>query len=189
MHISSIISRNIGIINRSRFFLSYRHRYLLYNALVLPYLNYCCLVWGNAPQSHIRKLVNLQKKIMRILDNQPRLAHTNPIYLKLKILKVKDIAKQQAIAVLYNVATRNAPPVIAELFEPIQFSQRTSRTTRHFEEIFTRKSYRTRTIAWVGPRLWNSIISPRFPHINTLFQSSKKQIKEVAKSHLLRDYQ
>ena len=189
MYVSRIISRNIGIINRSRFFLSHRHRYLLYNALVLPYLNYCCLIWGNAPKSYLLKLINLQKKIIRILDNQPRLAHTNPIYSKLKILKLEDIARQQIIAVLYNVATLDAPAVITNLFKPIQNRQRTSRTTQHFEEIFTRKTYRTRTIAWTGPRLWNSIIAPSFPHVNTLRQSSKKYIKDIAKNHFLSGYQ
>ena len=188
-HISSIISRNIGIINRSRFFLTLRHRYLLYNALVLPYLNYCCLVWGNATQTHITKLQTLQKKMIRILDNQPRLAHTNPIHSKLKILKVKDIARQQAIVVLYNVITQHAPPNISELFKPIQLSQRSGRVARHFKEIFSRKIYGTRTIAWLGPRLWNSIIAPRFPHLHTVLQSSKSQIKEIAKSHLLSEYQ
>ena len=130
-----------------------------------------------------------EKTIIRILDNQPRLAHTNPIYSKLKVLKVKDIARQQAIVVLYNVITQHAPPNISELFKPIQLSQRSGRVARHFKEFFSRKIYGTRTIAWLGPRLWNSIIAPRFPHLHTVLQSSKSQIKEIAKSHLLSEYQ
>lgn len=188
MHISNIISRNIGIISRSRYFLGQKHRFLLYNSLVLPYLNYCCLVWGNATQSLLNKLLILQKKIIRIIDNQPRLAHSNPIYIKLKILKVKDIARHQAIVVLYNVATGNAPPAIASLFEFTQTNQRASRVSRHFEEIFTRKVYRTRTIAWIGPRLWNSIVAPRFPRINSI-PYTKKQIKEIAKNHMICEYE
>lgn len=187
-HISSILSRNIGIINRSKYFLGQKHRFLLYNALVLPYLNYCCLVWGNAPQSFINKLFVLQKKIVRIIDNQPRLAHTNPIYLKLKILKVKDIARHQTVVVLHNVITGNAPPVIASLFEFTQINHRALRVARHFEEIFTRKLYRTRTISWIGPRLWNSIVATRFPHINSI-PRTKKQIKEMVKNHMICDYE
>ena len=189
VNISKIISRNIGIISRSRYFLSCRLRYLLYNALVLPYLNYCCLVWGNTSQVHLNKLIIPQKKIVRILDNQPRLAHTDPIYLKLKILKVKDIAKQQAIMVLYNVATQNAPTSIAALFVHIQPDQRPFRAVKHFQEIFTSKLYRTRTISWVGPRLWNSLVAPRFPNINAISQSSKKHIKEIIRNQLIESYQ
>ena len=188
-HISRIISRNIGIISRSRYFLSCRHRYLLYNALVSPYLNYCCLVWGNSPDSHTEKLQVLQKKIIRILDDQPRLTHTDPIFLKLKILKVKDIARQQSMVVLFNVATQTAPEALSTLFELKRHTQRTPRVTKHFEEIFTRKLYKTRTISWVGPRLWNSIVASRLPDINMIYQLSKKQIKELTRACMLDEYQ
>ena len=47
-HIAAIVSRNIGIMNRAKFFLGQKHLLLLYNSLVLPYLNYCCLIWGYA---------------------------------------------------------------------------------------------------------------------------------------------
>ena len=48
-HITNIslkISRNIGIISRIKYFLSSRELLLLYNSLVLPYINYCAVVWG-----------------------------------------------------------------------------------------------------------------------------------------------
>ena len=61
-HISKIISRNIGIINHSKYFLSNKHRYLLYNSLILPYLTYCSLLWGNAQKTLLDKLIVLQKK-------------------------------------------------------------------------------------------------------------------------------
>ena len=181
LHISKIISRNVGIISRSRYFLSHRHRFLLYNSLVLPYLNYCCMVWGNTTQCLLNKLFLIQKKIIRIIDGQPRLAHTNPIFQKLNILKVKDIAKQQAIVVLYNVVTQNAPSPISSLFESTQPHVRSTRVTKHFEETFTRKLYRIRTILWQGPRLWNTIITPIFPDRRLLSQVSRKQVKDITK--------
>ena len=42
-NISNVISRNIGIIARVRYFLDKRTAHILYNSLILPYLNYCCL--------------------------------------------------------------------------------------------------------------------------------------------------
>ena len=47
-HISSLaikISKSIGIIFRSSFFLSTSSLRMLYNSMILPYLNYCNLVW------------------------------------------------------------------------------------------------------------------------------------------------
>ena len=45
-HISGIIGRNIGIISRVRFYIDKKTTHLLYNSLILPYLNYCCMIWG-----------------------------------------------------------------------------------------------------------------------------------------------
>ena len=88
MHISRITCHNIGIINRSRHFLSKDHRKLLYNAMVFPYLNYCCRIWGTFSKSLLHKLIILQKKIVRIIDDQPRLSHTSTIFAKLKTFKL-----------------------------------------------------------------------------------------------------
>ena len=187
IHTSNIVSRNIGIINRSKYFLPIKHRCLLYNALILPYLNYCCLIWGHSCKTHLVKLFNLQKRIIRILDDQPRLAHTGPIFAKLKLLKLMDIAKLQTVTVMHNIICQSMPSTIMSLFQPIQNNPRESRLVRHFLEPFTTKSYRTRTFAWIGPRIWNAMIAPQFPLIRT-HHISKRQIKQVAKQLIIVEY-
>ena len=119
-HISNIVSRNIGTINRSKYFLTNNHRCLLYNALILPYFNYCCLVWGHTCKTHLMKLYMLQKRIIRIIDDQPRLAHTSPIFAKLKLIKLMDIAKLQTVTVMHNIICQSMPSTIMSLFQPIQ---------------------------------------------------------------------
>ena len=186
-HIAAILSRNVGIMNRSKFFLGRKHLLLLYNSLVLPYLNYCCLIWGNSAQSTINKLFILQKKAVRIIESQDRIAHSNPIFVKLQLLKLKDIAKQQSLLVMHSVIRQEAPTLIKSLFNLSPMHHRESRISRHFNEPFTRKLYRIRTIAWFGPRLWNSSISPIFPRIDEL-PLNKQIIKEVAKRQALVEY-
>ena len=186
-HISATVSRNVGVMNRSRFFLGSKHLSLLYNSLVLPYLNYCCLIWGHSSQSLINKLFILQKKAVRIIDNQPKIAHSNPIFAKLKLLKLKDIAKQQSILLMHSVITQNAPFLIGSIFNLSPTNNRASRVTRHFNETFTRKQYCIRTVAWIGPRLWNSLLSPIFPHIAAV-PSTKQTIKDITKRQIIEGY-
>ena len=45
---SKTISRNIGVINKLKHYLPGRILYSLYCSLVMPYINYGVLVWGNA---------------------------------------------------------------------------------------------------------------------------------------------
>lgn len=185
--ISNILSRNIGIVKKSSYYLDKKHLLLLYNALCLPYINYCCLIWGHSAPTILNRLFLLQKRVVRVIDGQHRLAHTNPIFAKLKILKVKDIAVQQSIIFIHKVMMRKVPENICSLFTVHQTPPRAMRNIKHFEEPFTRKLYGTRTISWLGPRLWNTLITPVFPEINNI-PESKLTVKRTIKEKILVTY-
>jgi len=54
--IANKISKVIEIINKIKHTLSTDHLKLLYQSLIQPYLNYCCIVWASGPQ----KILHLQ---------------------------------------------------------------------------------------------------------------------------------
>ena len=58
----------------------------LYNSLIASYLNYGLLLWGT--ESH--KVFTLQKKAIRLILNSSYICHTNPLFIKLKRLKIGD---------------------------------------------------------------------------------------------------
>ena len=87
---------------------------------------------------------------------------------------------------MHGVISRDAPPLINSIFNFLPPNHRESRAVRHFEEIFTRKLYRIRTISWLGPRLWNSCISPISHH--NASPLTKKLIKEITKRQILAEY-
>ena len=65
-HIDLIAKKIIkcaAVISRIRHFTNLNSLKLIYYALVYPYLTYGNLIWGNAYKSHIRKLVNIQKRL------------------------------------------------------------------------------------------------------------------------------
>ena len=66
-NVSNIISRNVGIIARSRYFSDKKRTHLLYNTLILPYLNYCCLIWGINYKSQLKTIITLQKRAARLI--------------------------------------------------------------------------------------------------------------------------
>jgi len=183
-HLTAIISRNIGIINRSKFFLDKQSLTLLYNTLILPYINYCCLVWGFTYPTYLYRIELLQKRAVRIIDNQHRLAHADPIFQKLKLLKIQDIAKQQLMILMHKKLTFNIPMHIDYLFITVDPSVIRTRRRQHFIEPFTEKLYRTRVSTWVGPRLWNTFISPKYS-LDDVCALSKYNLKKVTKNLFL----
>ena len=171
-HISSLaikISKSIGIIFRSSFFLSTSSLCMLYNSMILPYLNYCNLVWGSAYKSNLQRIVILQKRVIRIVDKSYYNAHTEPIFKKLNLLKFQDIH-------LLHLGQ-------------FMFSFKNSILPRKFENIFTTNNqihnYNTRQLSvfYQGPKFFNSL-SPEITGSSSLASFRKK-----LKSSIIINYQ
>ena len=59
--IPKTMSRNIEIINKLKYFIPKRILLSLYYTLVMPYLNYGFLAWGNTCKTYLNKRLKLQK--------------------------------------------------------------------------------------------------------------------------------
>ena len=81
------ISKVIGILYRLKNTFPLETLETLYNSLIASYLNYGLLLWGT--ESH--KVFTLQKKAIRLISNSSYICHTNPLFIKLKRLKIGDI--------------------------------------------------------------------------------------------------
>ena len=182
-HLTFTISRNIGIISRVKYFLNKQSLLLLYNTLVLPYINYRCFIWGFTYQNYMSKIELLQKRVVRIIDNQHRLAHSNPIFKLFNIIKVRDVPKLQLISIMHRKMIGSLPKELDDMFLLTNNSSIT-RSRPHFKEAFSRKHYRTRVASWMGSRFWNNTISPNFSNID-VSSMSKENIKMHVKRKLL----
>ena len=61
--VKSKLSKSIAIIHKAKHLLDRRSGMILYFSLFLPYLSYCCEVWGNTYSSNIKNVYILQKKL------------------------------------------------------------------------------------------------------------------------------
>ena len=77
-HISLKIPKAIGILYRLKTIYPQLVLQTLYNTLILPYFNYCILVW-RATINECNPLHRLQKKALRLISNSNYIAHTEPI--------------------------------------------------------------------------------------------------------------
>ena len=62
----------------------------LYNSLIMLHFDYCLLAWGSTIKNGY-KLHLLQKKAVRNINNSHYIAHTDPIFKKLHMVKVTDM--------------------------------------------------------------------------------------------------
>ena len=61
------VAKNVSVSNRVKHVLTSSALYSLYCTLVMPYLTYCCEVWGNNYKTRIQSLFILQKRAIRII--------------------------------------------------------------------------------------------------------------------------
>ena len=54
-HLCNIIARNVGILQKLRYFIPTYVLKILYHSLVLSHLQYCTLLWANSYHSHLHK--------------------------------------------------------------------------------------------------------------------------------------
>ena len=81
--LASKLSKSIGIIHKSRFFLSTQSFRTLYNSMILPYLYYCNLAWGGTYKANLQRIVILRKRALKIVNNSTYYANTSPIFKEL----------------------------------------------------------------------------------------------------------
>ena len=76
------ISRNIGILLKFRHFVPPKTLFGISNSLILPYLSYGLVAWGQAAKTHLEKLLRLQKRAVRLINFAPFCSHAVPYFLR-----------------------------------------------------------------------------------------------------------
>jgi len=101
-YVSIKIMKGIGIMCKLRNVLPTSALLSLYYTLIYPYLTYCVIIWGCANVTTMHKLVILQKRAIRVVTRSPYRAASNPLFVRLRLLKAHDIYKQQLIIFMFK---------------------------------------------------------------------------------------
>ena len=92
-NITNKCSQIIGILNRLKQILPQNIKIMLYNALLLPHINYCLVTWGY----QCKRINILQKRAIRLITLSTYNCHTAPLFKKLKLLTIKDMLALQEL--------------------------------------------------------------------------------------------
>ena len=110
--LSNKIARAIGILNRLKHFIPVHVKLTIY-FLIYCHFNYGILAWGNDCQ----RITTLQKKCIRTITNSKYNDHTDPLFSKLKLLKLPDFFNLQQLKFYYKYIKGDLP----EYFKSLNF--------------------------------------------------------------------
>ena len=179
-YVSAKISRSNGVLTRAKHLLGIDTLKQLYNTLVLPYLSYCCTIWGGAAKCHINILNVAQKRVIRNITNSHYLDHTEPLYKKLNIMNVSQLYVYQVAIFMYKHHSHMLPVVFINWFKANVPTHNYS--TRNATKLYPTLTRTTRVKSHIlsqGPIIWNSI--PK--EIQSVL--SIYRFKQLTKTHIM----
>ena len=115
--LSKKLSRANGILSKLRHNVPIDTCLQVYYAIFYSHLIYGCNIWGLTTEENLKKIEILQKKCVRIMTFSDFNSHTNPLFIELKLLKVRDIINSQQLLLVYNYYNNTLPIDIQNLFK------------------------------------------------------------------------
>ena len=177
-YIHGKISSSIGMMYKLRTVLPKKTLFMLYNALVLPYLDYCNLIWSAAIESDLNRLAILQKKAIRLCTNSHYLAHTPPLFKELNTLFVRDRILFKLGLFMYKHVNSLLPSIFNDYFTThfMKHSLNT-RNKQNFVLPFCRlKVTQLNSIKYKGAKIWNTLVNNlKCTSFMNCFKSTLKQ--------------
>ena len=110
--ISLKISRTTGVLKRLHNILPIDTLLIMYNALVVPHLQYGILAWGFKTS----RLLKLQKKAIRIVCKEKYNAHTEQLFKRLNCLRIDDIFIHNTMKFYYRYIKNELPSYFKDFF-------------------------------------------------------------------------
>ena len=156
--IKNKISKGLGILLKIRSCVPCRVLINLYYTLVHPHFDYCNIIWAASTTTVVNKLFLLQKKAVRIITNSSWLAHTAPLFKRLKLLTIFDINKLQTACFVFKSVNSDIPSYFVNMF--VSNSNIHQYNTRQVDKLhlrFSRTKTRQNSVAIYGVKIWNDI--------------------------------
>ncbi len=144
--------------NKLKFYIPTRILHTLYCTLILPYINYGILIWGNTCRLYIDKLVKLQKWAIRTVSKSHYRSHTAPLFACHSVLTVDDMYTLELGLFMYKYSINELPVAFKNYFT--KRSDIHNYPTRHVNDLNitnNKKSFPDHGIRSSGPILWNSL--------------------------------
>ena len=129
-----------------------------YYTLIYPYLTYCTTVWSSTYVTNLNRIFLSQKRAVRIITNSDFRAHSEPLFLHLKILDIYNLNSFYAAQFMFSYYHQLLPPLFLDLFVTSHHIHNyNTRTSSHFRSHACWTNTKQFTTLFQGPKIWNSL--------------------------------
>ena len=194
-NVSTKVSRTIGLLYKIRYFVDIRIIKTLYYSLVYPHLTYGVEVWGSADETHLFRLLVLQKKIVRLIccsdirHADYSFSPSNPLFYKLGLHKIHDIFKMNLSKFIFKCLNNMTPVSFHSWYQLTSVLNRYNTRSKfvNIENLIETKTlfvptartshYGLKLLKVLGPKIWNTL--PPLLRINESINNFNKKLKII----------
>ena len=157
--------------------------FTLYNSFCVPYLSYCCVVWGNTYKTRLNPLFVLQKKAIHTVCKINKYTPTTKLFYTLCMFKLKDIVEYNTLILMFKSYKNQLPNKIQPSFTSgNRHSNFVTGQKSKFIIHYVCTSLKSHCISSAGPKLWNKL-PESLRNCNNL-----SSFKSKCKQHILSSY-
>ena len=158
--ISNTISRNIGILNKLKYFVPKRILKCIYCSIISPFLSYGILAWGNTHTIYLKRLLKLQKRAVRNITLSDFRDHSAPLFKDLKFLRVTDIYLLNLGIFMYKHSMGILPKIFLSYFtKRHDYHNYMTRNIDDYQLIKNNTKFSSKGVRSAGPDHWNKLNS------------------------------
>ena len=175
-HITTIenkISKNIGVLYKSKFLLNKTCLKHVYFSFIHSYLNYANIAWGSTNQNKLKKLHNKQKHAARIICNEDRYSPSRPLMKKLNILNIYQLNIYQTLNFMFKTKENTTPVLFQKKFKKSKHKYPTNFSNNNLLIPYSKLKTSQFCISVRGPTLWNSLLNNKTKHLTSLARFQK----------------
>ncbi len=179
--IASKISQRTGVLRRIRQYIDQKTMCMMYNAIILPHIDYCCPIWTSTSNKYVNKIQILQNHVARLtLGCKVRDKHVKELYQELRWMNVQQRSDYFKTTLMFRCTHGAAPDYLSESFVarklPHSYRTRSQSSGKLYIER-TKTDWGRRTFRNSAARLWNNLPTHVINARN--IQSFKKNLKQL----------
>ena len=178
-HIENTIkkaSRSLGALKRASYLIPQNTCITMYNALVLPHLDYCVTVWASVGDTQIQRIQKIQNRGMRIILQCGPRTHIHDMLSKLKWLSVKQRIRFMTCVLVYKIRNSLTPNYLTDTISTISHHYPTR--ARMAENLYVSRAH-PRSLTTLGTKYWNEL-PPSIRTLPTLHAFKKACAEHIA---------
>ena len=159
-HIKKKVITGLRSLKKAKPFLNQELLISIYNSIIHPYFDYCCVVWDSIDLTLTDKLQKLQNRAARIITSSPyRTVRTHEVFSKLGWTSLANSRKMQKAIMMHKIMNDNAPSYLSDFFDKAigHSSYNLRSSNRNVSVPAVRTECYKRSFAVTASSLWNSL--------------------------------